>query len=225
MTLLRTAAVVVTALALAGCSTAGRDAAPSSTTSSSAASTTDTPAMTPAPPTAAAPTDRPQGFRDYLASINVTGAPVHLDQAPGLTVTVPVPEGWAQTSDPLFSTGVEFIQPVGQSGNGPSVTLMAVELTGPFDPKDAIRHANADALPPTATDVTESYDDYDGFPSAAAQGVTASTQHYNRIVLADVPSTGKRYLVQLTVTTPTDQLIAANPPLKSAVAGFKVAVS
>ena len=225
MSLRRTLGVAVIALTVAGCSAANEDAASSSTNSSTVATTSDTPAMTPAPPAPAAPADRPQGFRDYLASINVTGAPVHLDQAPGLTVTVPVPEGWAQTSDPLFSTGVEFIQPVGQSGNAPSVTLMAVELTGPFDPKDAIRHANADALPPAATDVTESYDDYDGFPSAAAQGVTASTQHYNRIVLADVPSTGKRYLVQLTVTTPADQLIAANPPLKGVVAGFKVAVS
>lgn len=177
--------------------------------------------MTPAPP----PNGRPQGFRDYLASINVTGVPVHLDQAPGLQITVPVPDGWAQTNDPLFATGVEFVQPVDKTGNAPSVTLMAVELTGAFDPKDAIRHANADALPPAATDVTESYDDYDGFPSAAAQGVTGSTQHYNRIVLADVPSTGKRYLAQLTVTTPVDQLIAANPPLKGIVAGFKVAVS
>lgn len=165
------------------------------------------------------------GFRDYLASINVTGAPIHLDQAPGLKVSVPVPDGWAQTSDPLFSTGVEFVQPVNAQGNAPSVTLMAIELTGAFDPKDAIRHANADALPPSATNVTESFDDYDGFPSAAAQGMTTGTQHYTRIVLADVPSTGKRYLAQLTVTTPADQLIAANPPLNGIVSGFKVAVS
>lgn len=224
MTLRRCVGVVAAALVLAGCSSAGQDTA-TSTSSSTSAPTSDTPTMTPAPPPTGAPTDRPQGFRDYLASINVTGAPVHLDQAPGLTITVPVPDGWAQTNDPLFSTGVEFVQPVGQTGNAPSVTLMAVELTGPFDPQDAIRHANADALPPAATDVTESFDDYDGFPSAAAQGVTGATQHYNRIVLADVPSTGKRYLAQLTVTAPTDQQIAANPPLKGIVTGFKVAVS
>ena len=163
-------------------------------------------------------------FRDYLASINVTGLPVHLDQAPGLEVTVPVPAGWAQTNDPLFATGVEFVQPVGAEGNAPSVTLMAVELDGAFDPKDAIRHANSDALPPTAADVTESFDDYDGFPSAATEGVSGATQHYNRIVIADVPSTGKRYLAQLTVTTPKDQPIAATPALNTVVSGFKVAV-
>ena len=177
--------------------------------------------MTPVP---TPPTGKPVEFRDYLASIDVTGVPVHLDQAPGLEITVPVPAGWAQTNDPLFATGVEFVQPVGAEGNAPSVTLMAVELDGTFDPKDAIRHANSDALPPTATDVTESFDDYDGFPSAATEGVSGATQHYNRIVIADVPSTGKRYLAQLTVTTPKDQLIAATPALNTVVTGFKVAV-
>jgi hypothetical protein len=223
VTLGRCVGVLATALVLAGCSTGGDDATPSSTTA--APTTSAIPTMTPAPPAAAPPDGKPMEFRDYLASINVTGVPVHLDQAAGLAVTVPVPDGWAQTNDPLFATGVEFVQPVGVEGNGPSVTLMAVELVGPFDPRDAIRHANADALPPTATDVTESFDDYDGFPSAATQGVAGNTQHYNRIVLADVPSTGKRYLAQMTVTTPKDQLIAATPALNTVVSGFKVAVS
>ncbi len=227
MRFVRYVAAPVLALILAGCAAGSHNAAPTST--STAPATSSIPTMTPAPPPAAPTAGKPVPFRDYLASINVTGVPVHLDQAPGLTVTVPVPDGWAQTSDPLFSTGVQFIQPVGAAstgtGNAPSVTLMAVELNGTFDPRDAIQHANADALPPTATDVTESFDDYDGFPSAATQGVTGSTQHYNRIVLADVPSTGKRYLAQLTVTTPVAQLIAATPALNGVVSGFKVAVS
>jgi hypothetical protein len=222
VTLGRCVGVLATALVLAGCSTGGDDAGPSSPAPTT---TSAIPTMTPAPPPATAPTGKPMEFREYLASINVTGTPVHLDQAPGLAVTVPVPDGWAQTSDPLFATGVQFVQPVGVEGNNPSVTLMAVQLDGAFDPKDAIRHANADALPPTAKDVTESFDDYDGFPSAATQGVVGATQHYNRIVLADVPSTGKRYLAQLTVTTPKDQLIASTPALNTVVAGFKVAVS
>jgi hypothetical protein len=221
VTLGRCVGVLATALVLAGCSTGGDDAA----SSPAPATTSAIPTMTSAPPAATAPTGKPMEFREYLASINVTGIPVHLDQAPGLEVTVPVPDGWAQTSDPLFATGVQFVQPVGVEGNAPSVTLMAVELDGAFDPRDAIRHANADALPPTATDVTESFDDYDGFPSAATQGVAGATQHYNRIVIADVPSTGKRYLAQMTVTTPKDQLIAATPALNGVVSGFKVAVS
>ncbi|TPG35813.1 LpqN/LpqT family lipoprotein [Mycolicibacterium hodleri] len=227
MTLVRAAVVLVTAMVVAGCSAGGDGASSSAPTSSSApAATTSTiPTMTPSPPPATPPTGKPMAFRDYLASIDVTGVPKHLDETPGLAVTVPVPDGWAQTNDPLFATGVEYVQPVGTEGDAPSVTLMAVELDGAFDPRDAVRHANADALPPTATGVTESFDDYDGFPSAATQGVSGGTQHYNRIVIADVPSTGKRYLAQLTVTTPKDQLIASTPALNTVVSGFKVAVS
>ncbi|MCW2521110.1 MAG: lipoprotein LpqT, partial [Mycobacterium sp.] len=91
--------------------------------------------------------------------------------------------------------------------------------------REAIRHANSDALAPTATDVTESFDDYDGFPSAATQGTSGGAQHYSRIVLADVPSTKTRYLVQLTVATQVDQPIAQSPALNGIVSGFKVAVS
>ena len=66
---------------------------------------------------------------------------------------------------------------------------------------------------------------YDGFPSAAAQGTLANAQHYSRIVLADVPSASARYLVQMTVTTKSDQPIAQSPPLTEIVSGFTVAGS
>jgi hypothetical protein len=221
--LLRSICAVATALVLAGCGSSGSggDAASSTSTTTTSA----TPTMTPVPPPTAPPTGRPTPFRDYLASINVTGEPARFDSSPGLSVTVPVPDGWARTADPLFATGIEFVQPVGKDGSLPSVTLMAIRLSGDFDPRDAIHHANSDAMPPTATDVTESYDDYDGFPSAAAQGTAGGAQHYSRIVLADVPSANTRYLVQMTVTTPTDQPIASSPQLSDIVSGFKVAVS
>lgn len=227
MTLVRPLVVLATALTLAGCgSGSGGDAgAPSSPAPASATSVA--PTMTPAPPPPAATpaAGKPLAFKDYLASIDVTGEPVHLDKAPGLAVTVPVPNGWAQTSDPLFSTGVEFIQPVGVEGSAPTVTLMAIRLIGDFDARDAVRHANSDALAPTATNVTESFDDYDGFPSAATRGSAGGTDHYSRIVLADVPSTRERYLVQLTASTPTEQPIGQPSPLNDVVSGFKVAVS
>ncbi len=227
MTFVGYVAVLTTALVLTGCgsaATGGGDA--SSSSAQTTPSTSAVPSMTPAPsPTATPQAGKPVAFKDYLASINVTGEPVHLDQAPGLAVTVPVPDGWAQTGDPLFATGVEFVQPVGSENSVPSVTLMAIRLTGDFDPRDAIRHANSDALAPSATDVTESFDDFDGFPSAATQGESGGDQHYSRIVLADVPSTKQRYLVQLTATTPADQPIAQSPPLNAVVSGFKVAVS
>ncbi len=226
MTFVRYVGVLATALVLAGCGSAATGGGDASSSSAQTTSTSAIPSMTPAPsPTATPQAGKPVAFRDYLASINVTGEPVHLDQAPGLAVTVPVPDGWARTSDPLFATGVEFVQPVGTENSVPSVTLMAIRLIGDFDPRDAIRHANSDALAPTATDVTESFDDFDGFPSAATQGISGGAQHYSRIVLADVPSTKERYLVQLTATTPADQPIAQSPPLNTVVSGLKVAVS
>jgi hypothetical protein len=222
VTLVRLAGAVALALAVAGCGSGstGGDAASSSTTTTPAAPTI--PSMSPVPPPATPPSGKPVAFRDYLASINVTGQPARFDQSPGLSVTVPVPDGWARTADPLFATGIEFVQPLGKQGSLPSVTLMAIKLVGDFDAKAAIQHANSDALPPTATDVTESFDDYDGFPSAAARGTAGGAEHYSRIVLADVPSTQSRYLVQMTVTTPADQPIAQSPQLTDIVAGFKV---
>ena len=214
------------ALVVAGChSGAGGGDAASSSSPTPTSTTASVPAMTPAPPPPPPPAGQPATFRDYLASINVTGQPTTFDKAPGLSVTVPIPDGWARTADPMFSTGIEFVQPTGSAGSFPSVTLMAIRLIGDFDPRDAIRHANLDALPAGCTDVTESYDDSDGFPSAAAQGTLANAEHYSRIVLADVPSASARYLVQMTVTTKSDQPIAQSPPLTEIVSGFTVAGS
>jgi hypothetical protein len=224
VTLARTLGALALALALAGCHSTGTggDAASSTATTTS---TSAVPTMTPVPPPATPPTGRPVAFREYLATLNVNGEPARFDATPGLSVTVPVPDGWARTADPLFATGIEFVQPVNKQAALPSVTLMAIRLTGDFDAKDAIHHANTDALPPKATDVTESYDDYDGFPSAAAQGNAGGAEHYSRIVIADVPSAQTRYLVQMTVTTFANQPIAQSPELTDIVSGFKVAVS
>jgi hypothetical protein len=219
MTAVRHAGALAVALTLAACGSGQTDKGappPPSPSSSSVA------AMTPVNPP---PDGKRVSFRDYLSSIGVTGAPSKFDATPGLEVTVPIPDGWSRTSDPLFDTGIEFVQPLTGNGTYPSATLMAIGLNGDFDPKDAIHHANADALPPTATGVTESFGDYQGFPSAAAQGIAGGTEHYSRILIATVPSNAKRYLVQLTVTTLANQPIADSPPLESIVSGFEVKVS
>lgn len=163
-------------------------------------------------------------FKDYLASIAVNGQPVRIADIHDLQITVPVPEGWDRSTDPLFATGVDFIQKKGVTGAYPSVTVMAIRLDGDFDPNSAIQHANADALPRGATDVTESVGDYKGFPSAAAQGTAGGAEHYSRIIIATSPG-GQHYLVQLAVVTHLDQPIAQSPELSSIVSGFMVAAN
>jgi hypothetical protein len=207
------------ALLLAACGSSGH---PNGATSSPTTSAVATPTMTPVTRDPKVP---PVPFRDYLSSIGVTGVPARFDDTPGLKVTVPIPDGWTRTGDPLFATGVDFVQPLDGNGTYPSSTLMAILLEGNFDPKEAVRHANGDALPPTSTGITESFDDYQGFPSAAAEGIAGGSQHYSRILIATVPSSGKRYLVQLTATTLADKPIAQSPALSSVISGLKVEVS
>jgi hypothetical protein len=199
------------ALLLAGCgSKAADDATPPPAASSSA-----TPSAAPLPQVPNVP------FRDYLTSINVTAQPLPIAEATGLEVTVPVPDGWVRANEPLFAAGLEFIRQIGVTGNAPSASLMAIRLDGAFDPKVAIEHANTDALPPRATDVTQSFDDYKGLPSAQAQGVSDGAEHYSRFVIATVPQAGTHYLVQLTVTNPSGP-IAQSPPLTQIIDGFTV---
>jgi hypothetical protein len=178
-----------------------------------------TSAPTPMPPPA--PDALP--FRDYLAGIGVTGAPSPVSNTPGLTVTVPLPPGWSRYTDPVFATGVDYVSK-GDATN-PSVQLMAIALTGTFDPRDAIRHATTDMLPPGTTDAVESFDDYQGFASAMAQGVDVGSEHFARYVIAEVPSTSSRYLVELIVSTKLDQTIAQSPDLQQIINGFSVAVA
>jgi hypothetical protein len=213
--------VLAVPLLLAGCGSDGAQTHDDSATASASPSSAQPPTTgRPAPPPG-----RELPFKDYLETIDVHGRPVQFSDAKGLTVSVPVPAGWERSNDPLFAGGMDFIGEVGNTSSYPSVVLMAIQLDGEFDPAREIRHANVDALPPRSTNVTESFDDYQGFPSALAEGNEGSTQRYSRIVIATVPSTGVRYLVQLTVATKADRPIATTPALKSIVDGFAVAVS
>ena len=55
-------------------------------------------------------------FRDYLASINVTGAP-RVRQGPRAVGHGARSRRMGPTTDPMFATGIEFVQPVGATGS------------------------------------------------------------------------------------------------------------
>lgn len=162
-------------------------------------------------------------FRDYLETIGVSGQPAPVAGTNGLTVTVTVPPGWSRYTDPVFATGVDYVSR-GDATN-PSVQLMAIKLDGEFDPRDALRHATTDALPPGTTDAVESFDDYQGFPSLLARGVDGDSEHFVRYVIADVPSTASRYLVELIISTKLTEPIADSPDLQQIINGFSVTVA
>lgn len=218
------------ALLVSGCGGAEPDEV-SSTPSTASATSESMAAPAPAPPPSVTSTPTPMAppapdalpFRDYLETIGVTGAPAPVAGTNGLTVTVPIPAGWNRYTDPIFGTGVDYVSR-GDTTN-PSVQLMAIKLDGDFDPRDALRHATTDALPPGTTDAVESFDDYQGFPSMMAQGVDGDSEQYARYVIVDVPSTASRYLVELIIATKLDEPIAQSPDLQQIINGFSVAVT
>lgn len=221
--------VAVTAVLATACG--GQEAAPQETSSTAATSSLTTAAAAPTviPPTSvptpmAPPAPDALPFRDYLESIGVFGQPVPVSGTEGLTVTVPLPAGWTRYTDPIFATGVDYVTRGDDPSLYPSVQLMAIQLNGEFDPRDALRHATTDALPAQSTDAVESFDDYRGFPSAMAQGVDADSENYVRMVIVDVPSTASRYLVELIVATKLDEPIASSPDLQEIINGFTVTV-
>lgn len=92
----------------------------------------------------------------------------------------------------------------------------------------SVRYVCALAIPlliagcgPKPADVTQSFDDYQGLPSAQARGVADGAEHYSRFVIATVPPA--HYLVQLAATSPDGTPIAQSPELTSIIDGFTVA--
>jgi hypothetical protein len=184
---------------------------------------------TPATTSAAAPTttEKPQPFAEYLYGLGVTGEQIPLDKLTDLTVTLPRPAGWTKYSNSNFSPGTEVIA---KNNTYPTAMVVALKLTGNFDVKEALKHANADAeLSQNFTKLNSSSDDFDGFPSSMIEGsydANGKRLHsYNRVV---IPVTGapnfQRYLVQLTVTTLADQAAASSDDVEAIIKGFSVAL-
>jgi Probable lipoprotein LpqN len=208
-------AVVTAVLAVAGCGPATPDY--HSIWSTSATTTTTTSTEAPVPLSA------------YLENLGVNGAPVAPDKITDLTVSIPTPPGWHPYSNPNLAPGTRVIA---KGDTYPTAMLMVFQLTGDFDVKDALKHADADAqLSQDFNRIDGSSADFHGFPSSMVQGTYdlngKRMQSYNRIVIAtgtparpNLPS--QKYLIQLTVTDFADKAAANGPDIDGIIKGFDV---
>ncbi|CAN5491077.1 LpqN/LpqT family lipoprotein [soil metagenome] len=188
---------------------------------------TDSPTLSaPAPATTS---EEPVPFYEYLEGLGVTGEPVSADALKDVTVTLPVPAGWTKIDDPELRD-VELIRPTASPDHYPNAMVMAFKLWGGFDVAEAIKRANADALSSKGfTKLGESFDDFDGFPSAMIEGSYDAPDGrrihtYNRVVIPVTP-TFDRYLIQFTASTLANQAVAQSDAIEATIRDFAVAVT
>lgn len=182
--------------------------------------------------TSAAPTstEAPVSISKYFDGIGVTGATVAPDKLTDLTVSVPSPPGWAPYVDAKLAPGTRTIV---KGDTYPTAMLLVFQLDGKFDPTEALKHADADAL--ASKDFTRlngSAADFRGFPSSMIEGTYdlngQRMQSYNRIVIATgtparVNLPGQKYLIQLTVTAFADKAESDGADIEAIIKGFTVA--
>lgn len=175
-------------------------------------------------------TETPVSISKYFDGIGVTGATVAPDKLTDLTVTVPSPPGWAPYVDAKLAAGTRTIA---KGDTYPTAMLLVFALDGKFDPAEALKHADADAM--ASKDFVRlngSAADFRGFPSSMIEGTYdlngQRMQSYNRIVIAtgtpvraNLP--GQKYLIQLTVTAFADKAQADGADIESIIKGFTVA--
>ncbi|CAN5826200.1 LpqN/LpqT family lipoprotein [soil metagenome] len=179
-------------------------------------------------PAPATTSEEPVPLYDYLEGVGVTGQPIALKDLTDVTVTMPVPAGWAKVDDPELRD-VELIRPKGSADHYPNAMVMAFKLWGGFDVAEAIKRANADALMSKGfTKLGESFEDFDGFPSAMIEGSYDAPDGrrihtYNRVVIP-VTKTFDRYLIQFTASTLANQAVAQSDAIEATIRDFAVAV-
>jgi hypothetical protein len=171
-------------------------------------------------------TAAPVPLSRYLESIGVAGEQVAPHTLPDLTVSIPTPPGWEKIERADITPATELIA---KHGKYPTAMLMVFALRGNFDAADVVAHGNADAeLSANFQRLDASTADFDGFPSSMIQGSYDSggvrLHGFNRIVVATgSPPAGRRYLVQLTVTSLAEQAVAEAGDIEAIIAGFTVA--
>lgn len=173
----------------------------------------------------AEPTAPPVPLSKYLEGEGVTGEPVSPGDLTDLTVSIPTPPGWsARGGDPKVTAARTMIS---KGNNYPAAIMVVIRLRGEFNPREAIKHANAD-LPQDFHQLDASTADFNGFPSSMVQGTYelkgARMRSWNRVVLPTGAAPGnQQYLVQLIITSLADEAVAESNDVEAIIRGFVVA--
>jgi Probable lipoprotein LpqN len=171
-------------------------------------------------------TEAPVPFAQYLESSGVTGEAVAPDKLTDLTVSIPIPPGWEKVEKPNIPPTTEMIA---KGGDIPAAMLMVFKLNGDFDPADVAKHGNADAtLAENFKLLDQSGANFNGFPSSMIEGsydLAGARMHtYNRIVVPTGRAPARqRYLVQLAVTSRSEQAAPDAADIQAIIHGFTVA--
>ena len=179
-----------------------------------------------APPPSETPTETPVPIAQYLEGVGVTGRTVAPEKLPDLTVSIPTPPGWQPYPGRQFEPGTRVIA---KGDTYPIAVLMVFELSGPFDPAEAVKHGDDDArLSENFKELNASQENWRGLPSAMVEGTYdlngQRMQTYNRIVIGTgAPPANQRYLVQLTVTSFANESEKYGKDIEAILAGFTVA--
>jgi hypothetical protein len=179
-----------------------------------------------ATPSSSAPTESPVPVAQYLEGAGVTGRTVAPEKLTDLTVSIPTPPGWKPYPGTQFEPGTRVIA---KGDTYPIAMLTVLELTGQFDPAEAIKHGDDDArLTENFKELNASQDNWRGMPSAMVEGTYdlngQRMQTYNRIVIATgAPPANQRYLIQLSVTSFANEAEKYGKDIEAILTGFTVA--
>ena len=164
---------------------------------------------------------------EYFKEKGVTLEPQKSQGFTALNIVLPMPPGWSVIPDPNVPNAFSVIADR-QGGDGlytSNAQLLVSKLVGNFDPKDAITHGYVEtqqlfAWQPTNASLSE----LGGFPAALIEGtyrendLTLNTSR--RYVIAQ--SGTDHYLLSLSVTTSSSQVVATADATDAILNGFKV---
>ena len=176
-----------------------------------------------------APVEREQSVAEFMLEKEVVGLPMTPATLTDLTVSMPVPPGWAKVQDPNKPDAFEVIKKTDVECYQPNATVVVFKLMGDFDANEAIKHGYTDAERSDRFHrLNASMDNFRGMPSAMIEGSynvgEQRLQTYNRMVIATgPPPINQRYLIQFSVTTAVDQAEKYSEDVLNIIKGFNVA--